>query len=89
MEKKSGGIYEAWLTGFLAQGVKGVLKVLLLCSDDGVRVDRVVNRDKVTVHQAKDHILTREEQNSASSIQRRGWTGLAHCVCWVDCLDSQ
>ena len=68
LEKKTKGIYEAWLTGFLAQGVDGVLKVLLICSDDGVRVDRVVNRDKVTVLEAKEHIMTREEQN------RRKWT---------------
>ncbi len=68
LEKKTNGIYEAWLTGFLAQGVDGVLKVLLICSDDGVRVDRVVNRDQVTVSQAKEHIMTREEQN------RRKWT---------------
>jgi cytidylate kinase len=68
LEKKSGGIYEAWLTGFMAQGIEGVLKVLLVCSDDAIRVDRVVNRDHVTVAQAKDHILTREEQN------RRKWT---------------
>lgn len=68
LEKKTNGIYEAWLTGFLAQGIDGVLKVLLICSDDGVRVDRVVNRDKVTVSQAKEHIMTREEQN------RRKWT---------------
>lgn len=68
LEKETGGIYEAWLTGFLAQGVDDVLKILLVCSDDAIRVDRVVNRDKVTVSQAKDHILTREEQN------RRKWT---------------
>jgi cytidylate kinase len=68
LEKKTGGIYEAWLTGFLAQGIEGTLKVLLICSDDGVRVDRVVNRDQITVLEAKDHIMTREEQN------RRKWT---------------
>ncbi|OGV93799.1 hypothetical protein A3B57_03405 [Microgenomates group bacterium RIFCSPLOWO2_01_FULL_47_10] len=68
LNKQSGGIYEAWLTGFLAQGIEGTMKVLLVCSDDAIRVDRVVNRDHVTVAQAKDHILTREEQN------RRKWT---------------
>lgn len=74
-----GGIYEAWLTGFLAQGVSGVLKVLLVCSDDAIRVDRVVNRDKVTVAQAKDHILSREEQN------RRKWTRMYRdeWISWV------
>jgi cytidylate kinase len=70
LTNKSGGIYEAWLTGFLAQGLDKVLKVLLVCSDDGVRVDRVVNRDNVTVLEAKEHILTREEKN------RRKWTKL-------------
>lgn len=68
LQNQEAGIYEAWLTGFLAQGVPDVLKVLLVCSDDAIRVDRVVNRDKVTVAQAKEHILTREEQN------RRKWT---------------
>ncbi|OGV90961.1 hypothetical protein A3A66_03560 [Microgenomates group bacterium RIFCSPLOWO2_01_FULL_46_13] len=61
-------IYESWLAGFLAQGIPGVLKILLVCSDDAVRVDRIVNRDRITVLQAKDHIGGREERN------RRKWT---------------
>ena len=68
LEKKTKGIYEAWLTGFLAQGVDGVLKVLLICSHNRVSQGRVRIRDKVTVLQAKEHIMTREEQN------RRKWT---------------
>lgn len=58
-------IFEAWLSGFLAQGVPGVLKVLTKCSDDAVRIDRIVNRDKVSVVQAKEHIQKRYEQNLA------------------------
>lgn len=56
-------IYEAWLAGFVAQGIEGVLKVLLFCSEDAVRIDRVVNRDKVTIEEAKGWIKQREEEN--------------------------
>lgn len=56
-------IYEAWLAGFMAQGIPGVLKVLLYCSDDAVRIDRVANRDKVTIDEAKEWIKQREEEN--------------------------
>ena len=40
-------IIESWLSGFMAQNVPGTLKVLMICSDDAVRVDRIVNRDGV------------------------------------------
>lgn len=56
-------IYEAWLAGFVAQGIPGVLKVLLICSDDALRIDRIVNRDNVTVEEAKQFIRQREEEN--------------------------
>ncbi len=52
-------ILESWLSGFLAQGVDGVLKVLIRCSDDAVRIDRVVNRDQVTVEDAKRNMHDR------------------------------
>lgn len=56
-------IYEAWLAGFFAQNYKDVLKVLLICSHDDLRVDRVANRDNVTVKEAKDWIRQRENEN--------------------------
>lgn len=56
-------IYAAWLAGFMAQGIPGVLKVLLFCSDEAVRVDRVANRDRVSIAEAKECIKQREEQN--------------------------
>jgi len=56
-------IIESWLSGFLAQQVPHVFKVLMVCSEDAIRVDRIVNRDKVTVHEAKDHIQKRYEAN--------------------------
>ncbi len=56
-------IYEAWLAGFVARDTAGVLKVLATCSDEAVRIDRVLNRDKISVEQAKIFIKTREEEN--------------------------
>ena len=56
-------ILEAWLSGFFAQGVPNVLKVLVICSDDAVRVDRIVNRDMIDVEEAKTHIHERKQKN--------------------------
>jgi len=56
-------IYEAWLAGFMAQGVKDVLKVLLVCSHEDIRIDRITNRDKITIEEAKHWIKQREEEN--------------------------
>lgn len=63
LETGEGWILESWLSGFLAQGVEGTLKVLLICSDDAVRIDRIVNRDEVTVEEAKTHIQKRTDSN--------------------------
>jgi cytidylate kinase len=62
LQKEEGIILEAWLSGFVAQGVGGVLKVLLSCNDD-LRVDRFVNRDRVSVDEAVRHIKKREKEN--------------------------
>lgn len=56
-------IIESWLSGFMAQKVPHVLKVLMICSDDAVRIDRIVNRDKINVDEAKHHIHERKEKN--------------------------
>lgn len=56
-------IIESWLAGFDAQGIANVYKIMVSCSDDAVRVDRLVNRDKMTIDQAKEHLKTREEEN--------------------------
>lgn len=58
-------IYEAWLAGFVARGIPNILKVLLICSNDAIRIDRVANRDKMTVEEAKVFIKKREEENIA------------------------
>lgn len=56
-------VIEAWLAGFVARDLKDTLKVLLVCSDTSLKVDRVVNRDKIAIEQAKKFIKQREEEN--------------------------
>lgn len=60
--KENNLVYEAWLSGFVARDIKDVLKVLLVC-DDALRIDRIVNRDKMTVVEAKQQIESREKGN--------------------------
>jgi cytidylate kinase len=63
LEKGKNWVIDAWLAGFVARDLKNTLRVLLICSNEAVRIDRVVNRDKVTVDDAKKNIRTREEEN--------------------------
>ena len=63
LELENHWIIESWLSGFLAQQVPGVLKVLVICSEFSVRVDRIVNRDGITVDEAKHHLHDRYRTN--------------------------
>ncbi len=72
LKKEHHWIIESWLSGFMAQGVKGVFKILMICSDDAVRVDRIVNRDEVSIKEAKQHIIDRYKTNLAK------WTRMYH-----------
>ena len=58
-------IIESWLSGFMAQNVPGTLKILMVCSNDAVRIDRIVNRDGVDVKEAKKSIQDRYQSNLA------------------------
>ena len=62
LQKENQIIMEGWLTGFLARSIPGVFKILLLCNE-ALRIDRLVNRDAMTVEQAKEHIEVREAEN--------------------------
>jgi cytidylate kinase len=53
---------ESWIAGWNMRGIKHVLRVLLMC-DDALRIDRVVNRDNLTVVDAKKHLFEREQAN--------------------------
>lgn len=63
LEKEHHWIIESWLSGFMAQQVEGTLKVLMICSDEAIRIDRVVNRDSVTVQDAKENMHKRYVEN--------------------------
>jgi len=54
---------ESWIAGWNMRGLPYVLKVLLMC-DDALRIDRIVNRENITVEDAKNHIREREETNT-------------------------
>jgi len=62
LTNKSKLIYEAWLSGFVAREIKGVMRILLVC-DDALRIDRLVNRDNMSVNEAKKQIESREKGN--------------------------
>lgn len=56
-------VIEAWLAGFMARNLKNTLRVLLTCTDHALQVDRVANRDKISIEQAKKFIKERENIN--------------------------
>lgn len=53
---------ESWIAGWNMRGLPHVLKILLVC-DDALRIDRVVNRDNISVEEAKVHLREREDAN--------------------------
>lgn len=53
---------ESWIAGWNMRGFPHVLKVLLMC-EDSLRIDRVVNRDNLSVEEAKAHLRDREDAN--------------------------
>lgn len=56
-------IYEAWLSGFLARDYKDVFRVLLICPHNDIRIDRLANRENISIREAKKWIIKREEEN--------------------------
>lgn len=57
-------IIESWLSGFMAQGIPHVLKVLLICSNDLDRAIRLSERDDLRPAKAFKHAYKRLRQNS-------------------------
>lgn len=62
-------ILETKLAGFNAQDVKGVYKILVICEDEHgndqtqIRIDRLVNREGITVDKAKLEVVEREKSD--------------------------
>ncbi len=68
LREEEGHVIQSHLAGFDAQGIPGVFKILLVCEDEGkdvpaVRIDRLVNRDGVSVEDAKYEVIERERQH--------------------------
>jgi CMP/dCMP kinase len=69
LETKSNLVLESKLAGFVAQGVKGIFKILVVCEDatgtdqTQVRIDRLTNREKISVVDAKEEVLEREKND--------------------------
>lgn len=64
LKEKSENILDSWLSGFMAQNIKTTLKILVFCSDTAIMVDRIANRDNLTIEEAKQHIFDREKKNT-------------------------
>lgn len=62
-------IVETKLAGFNAQGLSDVCKVLVVCVDESgqdqtnIRIDRLVNREHVSIEEAKEEVLVREKSD--------------------------
>ncbi len=63
LQEEDKWILESWLSGFFAQQVPEILKILVICSSDSVKIDRIVNRDQVSVEEAKTHLHERYQKN--------------------------
>lgn len=62
-------ILETKLAGFNAQNIPGVFKILVVCEDeDGndqteIRIDRLINREKISIERAKEEVMDREKND--------------------------
>jgi cytidylate kinase len=62
-------IIQSHLAGFDAQGLPGIFKICIICEDEegndktDIRIDRLINRDKVSIEEAKREVLERERQH--------------------------
>ena len=63
LSTEKGWVMEGWLAGFVARELDNCFRILLICSENAVRIDRVVNRDKVFFRKAKNYIAQRESEN--------------------------
>lgn len=68
LQNKEHFVFQSHLAGFIAQGIKGVYKILVVCEsenngdDQNIRIKRVMDRDKVSLEQATKELKEREER---------------------------
>lgn len=64
-------IIQSHLAGFNARGIEGVFKILIICEDaygndkKEIRIDRLVNRDGISIDGAKREVGEREREHLA------------------------
>ena len=69
LKNESHHIIQSHLAGFDAQGIEEVFKILIICEDSegndkpDIRIDRLVNRDKISIEEAKEEVIERERQH--------------------------
>lgn len=62
-------VLETKLAGFNAQEIEGIFKVLVVCEDESgedhtdIRIDRLMNRERVSVEEAKAEVVEREKND--------------------------
>ncbi len=65
-------VVESWLSGFDAQNIPDILKILVVCQDEEERIKRLMKRDNLSKQKAEKHLHTREAENLAK------WEKLYH-----------
>lgn len=69
LETKDHMIVETKLAGFIARDMPDVFKILVICTDPegtdqtNIRIDRLVNREHMTIAEAKEEVLAREKSD--------------------------
>lgn len=63
LSNEQGLIYEAWLSGFVTRDMDNIFRVLVVCSEPDIIIDRVVNRENISIADAKEWIGRREQEN--------------------------
>jgi cytidylate kinase len=69
LKTKIHSIIQSHLAGFDAEGIEGVFKILVICRDEegddkaDIRIDRLMNRDGISIEDAKHEIFVREKRN--------------------------
>lgn len=79
-------LVEGWMAGVKAEGMTDILKVFLT-TDDHVRFARFAERERVSLQEAEEKIMTRETswlQKLASIYNRTDFFDAAHYNCIID-----
>lgn len=69
LQTKEHMVVETKLAGFIAKDMPNVFKVLVICTDPNgvdqtnIRIDRLVNREQMTIAEAKEEVLVREKSD--------------------------